>query len=191
MKRFNAAGHDLSRLSGRINAFLDMSGSNYPPVKEGRSKIVGIDFNVAKSTANNWLLHDLLPSRKQLRGIVETTLLKIGGSSWSASEVQAWIEYNLACPFLNQESQSNVQSSLSHRQAGKVYLAIHQAGLKLGHMDIISALPSDSLNFLAETLSDNADVIGDGFEKLVTTLVQRELLTSNIEVTESTGIEHV
>lgn len=189
MNSFNSAGYDLNSLSGRINALLDLSG-NYPPVNYGRSKQVGLEFNVAKSTANNWLVHDQVPSRKQLRGIVETTLIKMGNSSWSAEEVQAWIEYNLACPFTQSGSQKISQPILSHRQAGKVYLAIHKAGLNLGQPDVITALPSDSMNFLTETISENADAMGERFEKFVTTLVQRELLNCNIKITSGNATAH-
>jgi len=111
---FNAAGHDLSSISGRINALLDLSGHRYiqgsllltaySPVNEGRSKELASEYGFSKSGAHNWVACNKLPTRPHLKKLVAGCLAKIE-QGHSIGAVAAWIEHGIAvpCPFLQQD----------------------------------------------------------------------------------------
>lgn len=102
-KTFNEFDHDLNTFSGRLNAILDFV-DHYPPVNQGRSRELAIEFSCSKSSARVWLLHNHIPTQRQLRQIIETSLSKIK-SNLTIDTVIGWVTYGQAvpCPFTEPE----------------------------------------------------------------------------------------
>lgn len=136
MKSFNKNNYDLRTVSGRLNALLDFS-DDYSPPDNGRAKELAEEYNGSKSGAHNWILHNQLPTRKQLREIVERSLLKINGH-YSLGAAIAWIEHGevVPCPFV----ESSGGQATVHKFLGPVYIACHEVAKSMDIENIYSML---------------------------------------------------
>ncbi len=100
-KTFNFGQYDLSSFSGRLNAILDFS-DEYLPIDKGRSRQLALEFGYSKGAARLWVLHNKQPTQKQLRTIIEASLLKVKTST-PVDAVLSWVVFGTeTCPLIEE-----------------------------------------------------------------------------------------
>ncbi len=174
-KKFNEIGYDLASFSGRLNAVLDFV-DQYPPVDKGRSRELAIEFGCSKGSARLWLLHDKVPTQRQLRQIIETSLFKIK-SNLSVDAVVGWVTYGqvVPCP-LTDPDRTSVSVDFSSELAKVVIITFKEAE-KYGISNILNEIAEEDLeaiyrNAISEALKSENKTISP---KTVRRLIKKQL----------------
>ena len=96
---WNYRNRDLTTISGRLNAVLDLSG-NYPYRGRERYEAVGLDLEKSPTGTKRYLIQNTLPPKPALRKLVTKALSHLD-QEYDTSLVLAWIEYgsSIPCPF--------------------------------------------------------------------------------------------
>lgn len=145
-------GRDLSTISGRMNALLDIS-EQFSSSRNERVKELVDKFGASRTAAYKWLGDNIVPRQQAFLQIVEFCLLQVQ-SNLKAKTVMAWIEYGDAIPSIFHESGS-VEESLSFDDVGHAIRSILAESQRLNITNLDQILSESSFQQLLKDVLEN------------------------------------
>lgn len=150
---FNSTSHDLTTISGRLNALWDFVG--YAPLHKNRTTEIQRSLGLKPTSAKNYVLYNYLPARKTLETIVEDALSRLpNGQQFKEGAVIAWLEHGeesgCPCPFI--DNKSTRTRHISMIVTGSIAYRANQLGISL------TDIPPAQLMEIAGKVADKVDV---------------------------------
>lgn len=101
LQTWNRHSHDLTTLSGRLNAFVDFC-DGYPVRGETRYEQLGEDIERSSHATRKYLQSNLSPRPEVLSKLIEVVLNQINDPDYDPKLIEAWIlvgSPSIPCPF--------------------------------------------------------------------------------------------
>ena len=158
--------------SDRLNAFIDLTSVNIPPMNKGRQTALAELFDVSKVVCADWLKKDRVPKVQTLRTMVATFLSYIDGD-YNELRVEAWLKYGdeaIPNPFVQVDE---YQQHLLPIAASLVVQVVKRVNLSINEIDLDHAIKK-TIEILKRFEIVDEHQIGDLHLESIADMIQQE-----------------